>query len=330
MTELVFDREQALTHAEFLHGELPGWCELRQLPSEREGRPRTSFHATATDLVRRVAAGAAWGARSNCYAGVATRARQAGSADDLLALRVLWGDFDGVNRYDRRALLRRLRKLPKPALVVFTGGGFHVYWLLAEPLDVRGHDGVALASHCLRGFVAYGADPACVDASRILRLAGTINWLDERKRAKGRVPARTEIEALHPERAVELREFERLFGRPTAADLATTRAKREPIEFAPKPSRRVRALAARNPWLRALVAREPQFPSESHLDFALARALFALGVDDVGEIAGALYASRADAGVGHKLDRPDYFTRTATRAVESMLATPWLHGRGGA
>jgi hypothetical protein len=103
---------------------------------------------------------------------------------------------------------------------------------------------------------------------------------------------------------------------------------------APRLSRRVRRLARRSPWLRALVAREVQFPDESRpgfvqneaeADFMLARALVALGLDPY-EIPGALRASRAAAGVEHDLE-PGYFVGTALRAIESLDWTRGEHGR---
>ena len=65
------------------------------------------------------------------------------------------------------------RNLPLPRLIIWTGNGYHLYWLLLNE-----------SHHCLKYWSLLqkdliellrpiGADPACCDATRLLRLAGT-------------------------------------------------------------------------------------------------------------------------------------------------------------
>ena len=65
------------------------------------------------------------------------------------------------------------RSLPLPRLIIWTGNGYHLYWLLLNE-----------SHHCLKYWSLLqkdliellrpiGADPACCDATRLLRLAGT-------------------------------------------------------------------------------------------------------------------------------------------------------------
>ena len=78
--------------------------------------------------------------------------------------------------------------IPAPSCVWFTGGGYQALWVMAEPISVteaeRLNKGLLVA---LRG--AKGPH----DASRLLRLPGTINWLNAKKRAAGREPAMAEM-----------------------------------------------------------------------------------------------------------------------------------------
>lgn len=68
--------------------------------------------------------------------------------------------------------------LPYP-LVTSSGGGFHVYWLLTDPLPTD--EWCNHANHMRQLALHYGfkADPACItDQSRVLRVLGTFNRKD--------------------------------------------------------------------------------------------------------------------------------------------------------
>lgn len=77
------------------------------------------------------------------------------------------------------------KDLPKPSMRVFSGGGVHLYYFLKDPIPVieENRDRLkeinqALASR-LKG-------DSCHDLSRIFRVAGTVNYPNEKKIAKGR------------------------------------------------------------------------------------------------------------------------------------------------
>ena len=76
-----------------------------------------------------------------------------------------------------------------PTLVVFSGGGVNALWRLEEPIRIGGD--LAAAEEAKRYNLqlesVFGGDN-CHNVDRILRLPGTINWPDAKKRAKGRVP----------------------------------------------------------------------------------------------------------------------------------------------
>jgi len=92
---------------------------------DRRGQARTVDRLTAANEQ-------GWGA----YVAVATRRanlgrwRRGGQAD-LLALPALFVDVDSPTS----DTLERLRRTsPEPSCITFTGGGYHAYWWLAEPL----------------------------------------------------------------------------------------------------------------------------------------------------------------------------------------------------
>jgi hypothetical protein len=117
----------------------------------------------------------------NLFVGVASRKySHDGTLKSCGSLHVLFADFDfksGDDEADEAAVLARLAAFPiPPSIVVRTGGGLHVYWLLAAPLDLQRAEDVRLAKRLLRGLAQHlGADESAATPERILRIPGTLN-----------------------------------------------------------------------------------------------------------------------------------------------------------
>ncbi len=111
----------------------------------------------------------------NVYFGVATRRGRDGTKAGCRRTRVVWVDVDKLDEEGLASLLAKLRELQlSPHAVVKSGGGFHLYWQLAEPLDVLGLLEEIEAVN--RGLAeVLGGDRAATDASRILRVPGFLN-----------------------------------------------------------------------------------------------------------------------------------------------------------
>lgn len=101
------------------------------------------------------------------YFGVAPRTRQAGGKDAIVDVPAVWADVDSP---DAVAALVTF-SLP-PSIVVESGtpGNLHAYWLLDTPIPPADAErlNADLAHHL-------GSDPKVTDASRVLRLPGTLN-----------------------------------------------------------------------------------------------------------------------------------------------------------
>jgi hypothetical protein len=79
---------------------------------------------------------------------------------------------------------------PPPAFIVDTGGGLQALWRLSNPKRLRTSKGIERAKAVNRFLVrALGGDDKCINPSHLLRLPGTVNFPDARKRARGRVVA---------------------------------------------------------------------------------------------------------------------------------------------
>lgn len=102
------------------------------------------------------------------------------------------GDSSDALRAQQDAILARLESFsPRPSVCLFSGGGYQAFWLLADgglPIDndvavrkIEGHNRWLIKQ--LNG------DGPCWNLDRIMRLPGTINVPDKKKRAAGRVRA---------------------------------------------------------------------------------------------------------------------------------------------
>jgi AAA domain len=73
---------------------------------------------------------------------------------------------------------------PRPTCVIMSGGGYNALWRIREPSENL----AAVEAVNKKLAAALGGD-SCWNIDRLLRLPGTINLPDERKQARGRVPA---------------------------------------------------------------------------------------------------------------------------------------------
>jgi hypothetical protein len=108
--------------------------------------------------------------------------------DNVVAIKSLWLDLDAKgadkNSYDdlseaQIALSDFLKKngMPRPTIIVRSGGGLHVYWTLSRALTRR--EWQPLANALAEATKKYGlkCDTQCtVDSARVLRVPGTQNY----------------------------------------------------------------------------------------------------------------------------------------------------------
>ncbi len=83
--------------------------------------------------------------------------------------------------------------VPAPSVVIFSGGGYQGFWKLEEPILIDGDLPKAedAKRYNVQLEIRFGADN-CHNIDRIMRLPGTINIHDVRKRKKGRTPTLAE------------------------------------------------------------------------------------------------------------------------------------------
>jgi hypothetical protein len=103
---------------------------------------------------------------------------------------------DGCDLASEQQRIRGLLMAHQPAfdIIVFSGGGFQAFYLLKEPVVVHDPDKAAMLNRRLEKHLT-GATQ-CYDISHIMRLPGSINMPNKKKRDNGRVPARAELVAV--------------------------------------------------------------------------------------------------------------------------------------
>ena len=136
--------------------------------------------------------------------------------EDIEAVQFLHVDIDPPTGIDieiaRQQALSMLENgkdgIPPPTVVINSGGGVQALWRLKERIEIGGDVAKAekAKSHNQRLEVVFGADN-CHNIDRILRLPGTVNWPNARKRRKGREPRLATVEYFKKDRNYDLVRF---------------------------------------------------------------------------------------------------------------------------
>lgn len=148
---------------------------------------------------------------SDVYMGVCLRQRQweigkRGTEDLALSSNVIWLDIDfaedghkgkTIQKQKAHQMLSQFKI--QPSIIVKTGGGVHVYWLLKEPALGAELRTVKLVNKALAKY--FEADPSSTDLARILRIPGHVNH-------KYHPPRPVELLLWKPERACTLLDFD--------------------------------------------------------------------------------------------------------------------------
>lgn len=122
----------------------------------------------------------------DCYISQAEFIARNRRAVNLLCLPLLFVDLDppkgagydiGPDAWRHRVLMFcQDEGLPLPSLIVYSGRGAHLKWILSEPLPRAALPRWNLAQRLLgERLASLGADPNARDASRVLRLEQTVN-----------------------------------------------------------------------------------------------------------------------------------------------------------
>ncbi len=173
-------REQPV--AEFLRALHPGSEGCLELRAFREGAPQHPRQFIPLPLsnaaLQKVREFCRHNAALNLYHAIATRKDgSSGRLENCSRLHALYIEIDFKRGVPLREIWQRLHAFPlPPSVVAHSGGGLHVYWLLAEPLNLQNDLGVA-QTYAWLGALQHrlGGEPESVDPARVLRIPATPN-----------------------------------------------------------------------------------------------------------------------------------------------------------
>lgn len=159
-----------------LYRDSQGFLELRALGGH--GAPWQEFAALhAHNQVESFCATATLQKR-NVFFGVCLRDGAGGRKENLTFVPCIWTDID-FKQTSRERALKSLKELPfKASIIVLSGGGAHVYFVLKEPVSLVDDPTTIEKIENINKRLALhvGGDPASTDIARILRLPDSINF----------------------------------------------------------------------------------------------------------------------------------------------------------
>lgn len=109
------------------------------------------------------------------------RSAKKGNAASAALLPALWIDIDGPEEHRQRDLERLQVFDPLPSIIVSSGGGWHGYWLLDEPLMLDDENKQKIGRVMQGLFTVLGGDEGYVKSvASVMRLPGSINTKPDR------------------------------------------------------------------------------------------------------------------------------------------------------
>ena len=112
--------------------------------------------------------------KENIYFGVGTRDGKGGEKTNVVNIPAVWCDVDFKDT-PREIIAEKLKEFPfKPSIIVRSGGGIHIYWLLKEPASNGDMSVVEDINHRIADQL--GGDHNSCDGARVLRVPDTFNY----------------------------------------------------------------------------------------------------------------------------------------------------------
>ncbi len=198
------------------------WC-CTAIAVDKKGMETQTFMPSSADDIKRFTK---WlnhhNGKSNCYWHVNPVIRpvaKKAEREDIDRVCYLHVDVDPAPASTPEALAREQSKIkdllsnppspvPPPTFLIFSGGGYQSFWKLAEPIPIGGDlvkaEEAALYNKQLE--IIFSADH-CHNIDRLMRLPGTWNLPDEKKRKKGRERIQAEVVFFEKERVYPLSSF---------------------------------------------------------------------------------------------------------------------------
>jgi hypothetical protein len=157
--------------------------EIRGITPERQLKCRV-FSRDIEDIIKHLNEWNNTDPKAHIYFGVAPRNNnKQGKKENIDFITSLWVDIDigetghkKVSSFNSKQEAEQFisKMTPEPSIIVFSGYGFHLYWLLKEPVKVEKVNDI---ENILNGLIERTqGDSGTGDITRILRVPGTLNY----------------------------------------------------------------------------------------------------------------------------------------------------------
>jgi len=167
------------------------FLEIRIMVPDVQGAQQF-FCATVADAIEVIER---WNGRANVYVGACPRSRRSGTREAVTIVLAVWADLDfhQIDSTDRehaeQVARERLTQFAfPPTVLVFTGNGIQAWWFFCTPIRISDEYPAEKFEAINRGIAKVLGGDAVHDLARVLRVPGTMNLPDVRKRARGCVP----------------------------------------------------------------------------------------------------------------------------------------------
>jgi len=99
---------------------------------------------------------------------------------DVVAVNCLFAEFDGKDYSSKDDALRYVESLqPEPSIIIDSGGGYHLYWMLKDTFEIRNDQERQYIRDVLARWVEFVKGDVVKDLARVLRVPGTHNYKPE-------------------------------------------------------------------------------------------------------------------------------------------------------
>ena len=111
----------------------------------------------------------------NIYFGIATRNGKGGKKENIISIPCVWVEIDykDISKEKVQEIIDKFSF--KPTIIIKTGGGIHLYFLLERPVDLKRSADARKVNDWIRLELGEGKLDNVGDIPRILRLPDTVN-----------------------------------------------------------------------------------------------------------------------------------------------------------
>jgi len=189
------DKESGqLTFFEALFKGCQGYIEIRTISPDKQVKQYYYKPGDIKRLVRELNEAPEF-KNINVYFGVCPRNEKKGKEENVKEIRSLWVDLDtgGLD------VLKGFR--PPPSMIISSGRGYHLYWLLDKVYQVKDRAELYIFKGHTKGLSQALKGDSSFDLSRVLRVPGSLNLKDPEN------PREVELIEFNPNRRYRLSQF---------------------------------------------------------------------------------------------------------------------------